>query len=85
VRDELSSIHDECLRDSGFISEQHVSHMQIMSMPQFATHPTGFASRCDWVIGSRLTRSKRTPQIDIYKTEPRLRGDEDHPPTEVSV
>jgi hypothetical protein len=39
--------NDECLRDSGFISEQHVSHiaMQIMSMPQFATHPTGFASR----------------------------------------
>lgn len=58
------STPEACLLDSGFLWEHHVPHStaHIMSMPQFALHPTGFASRSDWVIGSRQTRYKVLPE-----------------------
>jgi hypothetical protein len=64
MRGSETSTPEACLKNSGFLWEQHVPHItaQIMSTPQFAPHPTGFASRCDWVIGSRQTRYKILPE-----------------------
>ena len=35
---------------------------ELMSIPQFSSSPSGFASRCDWVIGSRFGLYKRIPK-----------------------
>lgn len=49
---------DACLAASGFRWLKHVRNQhaaQMMSTPQYHAYPTGFASRCDWVLGTRRT------------------------------
>lgn len=54
----IPSYNTTCLAGSGFIWRRHdpsKNVVQIMSTPQLVPFPTGFAARCDWVLGTRRT------------------------------
>jgi len=54
---------EKCLEDSGLIWQEHqrTTVWAMMAVPQFEKWPTGFAARCDWIIGSRQSLYRYIP------------------------